>query len=155
AAEYGAVVRVLDAQGEVLLTEVANLHGMGHNALYAGNQDGQDFLMNFYLEDRGTFGTYRYEVYRLAQDGSILQTAGSGFSWDYDEMLGEDALLYNDEVFCEWAKELQEYMEASQLLMSTLEWELETDPAVRPYRYNYDSLTRGHTGEELKGRTDR
>ncbi|MDE5747925.1 MAG: hypothetical protein K2I21_10160, partial [Acetatifactor sp.] len=65
---------------------------------------------------------------------------------------GENALLYNDQVFREWAEQLQSYMEASQLLMSTLEWELETDPTVRPYRYNYDSLTRGHVGEGLKGR---
>lgn len=149
---YGGVVRVLDARGELLLTETANLPMMGHNALYVGSLDGQNFLMNFYLEDRGTYGTYQYEVYRLTQDGGIQQTAGSRFDWDYDESLGEKALLYNDKVFREWAEELQKYMEAGQLLMSTLEWELETDPTVRPYRYNYDTLTRGHMGEGLKGR---
>lgn len=149
---YGGVVRVSDSQGKLLLTETANLPQMGHNALYAGSQDGQNFLMNFYLEDRGIYGIYRYEVYRLTEDGGIAQIAGSRFDWDYDETLGENALLYNDQVFREWAEQLQSYMEASQLLMSTLEWELETDPTVRPYRYNYDSLTRGHVGEELKGR---
>lgn len=149
---YGGVVRVSDSQGKLLLTETANLPQMGHNALYVGSQDGQNFLMNFYLEDRGTYGIYRYEVYRLTEDGGIGQIAGSRFDWDYDETLGEKALLYNDQVLCEWAEQLQSYMEASQLLMSTLEWELETDPTVRPYRYNYDSLTRGHVGEGLKGR---
>ena len=125
---------------------------MGHNALYVGNRDGQDFLMNFYLEDRGTYGVYSYEVYRMTANGEIEQIEGSEFHWDYDERLGEDALLYNDGVFRDWAQQMQGYMEASQLLMSTLEWELETDPTVRPYRYNYDSLTRGHAGEGLKGR---
>ena len=149
---YGGVVWVSDSQGKLLLTETANLPQMGHNALYVGSQDGQNFLMNFYLEDRGTYGIYRYEVYRLTEDGGIEQIAGSKFDWDYDETLGENALLYNDQVFREWAEQLQSYMEASQLLMSTLEWELETDPTVRPYRYNYDSLTRGHVGEGLKGR---
>lgn len=149
---YGGVTRVLDGQGKLLLTEVANLPMLGHNALYVGNRDGQDFLMNFYLEDRGTYGVYRYEVYRLTKEGGIEQIAGSMFDWDYDEMLGENARLYNDRVFREWAQQLQDYMEAGQLLMSTLEWELETDPTVRPYRYNYDSLSRGHEGEGLKGR---
>lgn len=149
---YGGVTRVLDARGNLLLTEVANLPMMGHNALYVGNRDGQDFLMNFYLEDRGTYGVYSYEVYRMTANGEIEQIEGSEFHWDYDERLGEDALLYNDGVFRDWAQQMQGYMEASQLLMSTLEWELETDPTVRPYRYNYDSLTRGHAGEGLKGR---
>ena len=143
---------MLDAQGKLLLTETANLPRMGHNAMYVGNRDGQDFLMNFFQEDRGTYGVYQYEVYRLTEDGEIGQIAGSMFTWNYDEILGEDAQLYNDRVFREWTRQLEDYMGASQLLMNTLEWELETDPTVSPYRYNYDSLTRGHAGEGLKGR---
>ena len=152
AAMYGGVTRVLDAQGKLLLTETANLPRMGHNAMYVGIRDGQDFLMNFFQEDRGTYGVYQYEVYRLTEDGEIGQIAGSMFTWNYDEILGEDAQLYNDRVFREWMRQLEDYMGASQLLMNTLEWELETDPTVSPYRYNYDSLTRGHAGEGLKGR---
>lgn len=149
---YGGVVRILSGEGELLMTETADPPSPGRNSLYVGQQNGQSFLMNFYLEDRGTFGDYSYQVYRLTADGEIEQLYDSAFGWDYDESLGERALLYNDEVFHEWAKTLQNYMEASQLLISTLEEEVETDPEVRPYRYNYDTLTRGHTGEGLKGR---
>lgn len=149
---YGGVVRIWSAAGDLLMTETADPVSPGRNSLYVGRQDGQDFLMNFYLEDRGTFGCYLYQIYRLTADGEIQQINDSRFEWDYDESLGEKALLYNDEVFREWAEKLQAYMEASQLLLSTLEDEVETDPEVRPYRYNYDTLTRGHTGEGLKGR---
>ena len=149
---YGGVVRILSGEGELLMTETADPPSPGRNSLYLGQRDGQNFLMNFYLEDRGTFGGYYYQVYRLTADGEIDPLNDSAFNWDYDESLGEKALLYNDEVFYDWAEKLQDYMEASQLLISTLEDEVETDPEVRPYRYNYDTLTRGHTGEGLKGR---
>lgn len=149
---YGGVVRILSGEGELLMTETADPPSPGRNSLYLGQRDGQNFLMNFYLEDRGTFGGYSYQVYRLTADGEIEPLNDSAFNWDYDESLGEKALLYNDEVFHDWAENLQDYMEASQLLISTLEDEVETDPEVRPYRYNYDTLTRGHTGEGLRGR---
>lgn len=38
-------------------------------------------------------------------------------------------------VFREWAVQLQGYMEASQLLMSTLGWKLETD--LKPFAIPY------------------
>lgn len=149
---YGGMVKIFNAEGELLMTETADPSSPGRNSLYLGQQDGQSFLMNFYLEDRGGFGCYEYQVYRLTADGEIQQIDNSRFEWDYAEMRNENALLYNDGVLRGWVEKLQKYMEDGQLLLSTLEYEVETGPETNSYRYNYDALTRGNAGEGLKGR---
>ncbi|WP_310602749.1 M56 family metallopeptidase [Anaerosporobacter sp.] len=108
-----------DASGNILHTEFAHSARAGWNNVYVGSVDGMDFILNYYNEDRDTYGGYGFCVYRLDDKGEMeyLVAKGMDFGSQY---------IFNDEKFKEWEEELSYYMSNSHLVLSTQEGELKT-----------------------------
>lgn len=123
------IVLFKDASGEILYSESAHCARAGWNNIYLGESDGKAFLMTMHIEDRDTYGEYRYQVFRLGERGKIYQIAGSSFEFD------EDLISYSDEVFALWSEPLTSYLEQSHLLLSTQEGEIRTEPVSESGKY--------------------
>ncbi len=133
------IVLFKDASGELLYTQDAHVARVGWNNIYLGERDGTAFLMNVYVEDRWDFGGYGYWVYRLGEDGSIRQIAGSRF--DFELSGNGNAEIYDDDLFREWSGGMTAWLEDCHLLLSTQECEVRTDKVSDADRYNYDTLS--------------
>lgn len=136
------IVRIQNAAGETLCTISAHISRAGWNNIYMGNfgrRDGSVFIMTVHIEDRGDYGEYDYEVFRLSEEGEIHQIAGSSFTFDDGRIPYDDALLR------EWTENLGEYLETGELLLSTQDGVLRTeaDPEEEADRYRYETLRRG------------
>lgn len=70
-------VLIRDAAGTLLHSEFAHESRAGWNNIYLGELDGTSYLMTLHIEDREEYGSYSYQVYRLAADGTVRQIAGS------------------------------------------------------------------------------
>ncbi len=127
-------VFVKNADGETLHSEFAHAARAGWNNVYLGSIEGTDYLMTVHIEDRDDFGGYNYEVFRVDENGEILQIAGSHFEWG-------GAYTYDDELFRQWAEGLEYYLENSQLILSTQEGEVHTEAKPEEV-YNYETLRR-------------
>ncbi len=129
------IVLFKSADGEELYAETAHTARAGWNTIYLGNLDGTDFIMTLQMEDRDDYGGYSYQVFRLGEDGQILQIAGSSFSFEGD-------LLYDDDIFREWADGMSAYLQESVLLLSSQDGELRTGQESEAEKYNYETLRR-------------
>lgn len=89
------IVLFKNADGEVFYAETAHTSRAGWNNIYLGSMDGTDFIMTLYIEDRDVYGAYSYQVFRLGEDGQILQLAGSSFRFGSE-------YLYDDDIFHAW-----------------------------------------------------
>jgi hypothetical protein len=114
-------VQVKNDQGQLLYSEGAHCARAGWNNIYLGEKDGTAYLMTLHIEDRDTYGIYGYQVFRLGENGQVLQIAGSDFEFDADR------LIYDDALFHEWADTMTGYLESCQLLLSSQEGELRTE----------------------------
>ena len=132
------IVLFKNASGELLYTQDAHIARAGWNNIYLGERDGTAFLMNVYVEDRWDFGGYGYWVYRLGEDGSIRQIAGSRF--DFELSGNGNAEIYDDDLFREWSGGMTAWLEDCHLLLSTQEGEVRTDKVSDADRYHYDTL---------------
>lgn len=135
------IVLVQNAAGETLYAVSAHISRAGWNNIYLGNfgrRDGSVFIMTVHVEDRGDYGEYDYYVFRLSENGEIRQIAGSSFTFDDGRIPYDDALLR------EWTENLGAYMETCELLLSTQDGVLRTEPeAEEAERYSYETLRRG------------
>lgn len=122
-----------DAEGNVLYTEFAHMARAGWNNVYIGEVDGNTFIMTAVFEDRGNFGGFLYEVFRLSEDGDIRQIAGSSFSWD-------EFHEYNEELFTVWGENFDYYMENSYLVLSSQDGEVRTERVCEADKYNTETL---------------
>lgn len=131
------IVLVSGADRQLLYSMSAHSARAGWNNIYLGEQNGEHFLMILHIEDREDYGEYGYWVFRLGmQTEEIQQIAGSTFTWD------ERSLLYDDELFGEWADCLESYLADCTLLLSTQEGVLRTEEANEIDIYNYETLKR-------------
>ncbi|MCM1049878.1 MAG: M56 family metallopeptidase [Clostridiales bacterium] len=124
-----------NAQGRLLCSLFAHRARAGWNNIYLGERGGVEFIMTVHIENRDNFGNYSYHVFRLAEDGGIKMIAGSSFDWD------DDRIPYDDELFREWAEDMNGYLADSRLLLSTQEGELNTEHVSEADKYNYETLT--------------
>ncbi len=122
-----------NAEGELLCALSAHIARAGWNNIYVGERDGVGFIMTMHIEDRDDFGIYSYHVFRLGGNGDKKLIAGSSFNWGRD-------IIYDDELFHEWADEMSRYLENSRLMLSTQEGELNTEHVSEAYKYNYMTL---------------
>ncbi|MCC8163181.1 MAG: M56 family metallopeptidase [Lachnospiraceae bacterium] len=129
------IVLFKNADGEVLYAETAHTSRAGWNNIYLGSMDGMDFIMTLYIEDRDVYGAYSYQVFRLGEDGQILQLAGSSFRFGSE-------YLYDDDIFRAWADDMSAYLEESVLLLSSQDGELRTEQVSEADKYNYETLRR-------------
>jgi hypothetical protein len=129
-------VQVKNDRGELLYSEGAHCARAGWNNIYLGEKDGTAYLMTLHIEDRDTYGSYGYQVFRIGENGQVLQIAGSDFEFDADR------ITYDDSLFHEWADMMSGYLENCQLLLSTQEGELSTQQASPAELYNYETLRR-------------
>ncbi|MCD8097744.1 MAG: M56 family metallopeptidase, partial [Lachnospiraceae bacterium] len=129
------IVLFKDADGEVLYAETAHSSRAGWNNIYLGSMDGTDFIMTLYIEDREVYGAYSYQVFRLGEDGQILQIAGSSFSFGSE-------YLYDDDIFHAWADDMSAYLSGCVLLLSSQDGELRTEQVSEADKYNYETLRR-------------
>ena len=127
-------VFVKNADGKILHSEFAHIARAGWNNIYLGSIEGSDYLMTFHHEDRDDFGGYSYEVFRVDENGEIMQIAGSSFEWG-------GTYTYDDELFRQWVEGLEYYMENSRLILSSQEGEVHTK-AKSEEVYNYETLRR-------------
>lgn len=121
--------------GTLLHNEFAHTARAGWKSVYLGSSDGQSWLMTLHIEDRDTYGSYDYQVFRLDEDGKVQLLAGSSFCF------GDD-YVYDDELFWQWAKELEGYLDNSTLLLSTQDGEVRTEHVSEGDKYNYETLRR-------------
>ena len=77
--------------------------------------------MRVHIEDRDTYGSYDYQVFRLGEHGEILQIAGSSLTFD------DDRIPYDEEIAGEWMAQMNAYLDRSHLLLSTQEGEVRTE----------------------------
>lgn len=142
---YGVnLVMIKAADGRVLHTQDAHTSRAGWNNIYLGEtEDGANFLLRVYIEDRDLFGAYGYWVYRLDENGGIRQSAGTIFSFSNMEE-------YDDELFREWVSGMEYYLKNSHLLLSTQDGELRTEKVSDWDKYNYDTLNLKDRIDEIR-----
>ena len=129
------IVLFKNAKGELLHSEDAHSSRAGWNNIYVGEDQGISFIMTVHIEDRDTYGEYRYQVYRIGLHGVIQQIAGTRFEWG-------DSQVYDDALFKEWVSGMEYYLEQSKLVLSSQEGEIRTENICEIDQYNYESLKR-------------
>ena len=124
-----------NADGSLLYSElVYDNHLNSRDNVYLGEIDGTGFIMDMHIYDDALFGVdYSYHVYRLSEEGEILQIAGSSFAWG-------SSWEYQDELFKEWVEPLTYYLEHSHLILSHQVGELRTEQVSEADKYNYETL---------------
>ncbi|MDO4262034.1 MAG: M56 family metallopeptidase [Eubacteriales bacterium] len=127
------VALVRSADGMILDTEWAHTARAGWNNLYVGELDGTAYLLSVTVEDRETYGAYGYQVWRPDGAGEPRQIAGSSLSWNSD-------VLYNENVFRQWADGLAVYLENSHLILGSQEGVIRTEKVNEADRWSYESL---------------
>ena len=108
-------VLIKDIHGNLLFHEFAHVARAGWNNIFLSEDN---FLMNVRMDERDTYGEYSYEVYRVMGKDEILILAKDSFSFDF-----EREAVDSQEVM-EFFDTLYQYLERSQLLLSTQEGEL-------------------------------
>ncbi len=129
------LVLFYDRDGNLLHTEDAHQARAGWNNVYAGERDGVPYLMTMHIEDREMHGEYWYQVFRLDEAGTPRQIAGSDFVWG-------DSIVYDDDLFRQWADGLERYLADAHLLLSSQEGELRAEAVCEADRYCYETLRR-------------
>ncbi len=115
------IVLFKNEAGDILYSEGAHTARAGWNNIYLGELNGTPFLMRVHIEDRDTYGGYDYQVFRLGEQGEILQIAGSSFTFD------QDRIPYDEEIFSQWKGQMDAYLNQCQLLLSTQDGEVRTE----------------------------
>lgn len=126
-------VFIKDEEGTVLYNIFAHTARAGWKSVYLGENENGAFLMTLHVEDREDYGEYYYHVFRLGENGEMEQMAGSCFAWG-------DIYLYDDDLFREWVKEMEGYLEDSALLLSSQDGIIRTEHVSDADRYNYETL---------------
>ncbi len=108
-------VCIKDIHGNLLFHEFAHAARAGWNMVFLSEDN---FLMNVHMEDRETYGEYSYEIYRVMGKDEIQILAKDSFSFDMDRQAVDEQELIT------FMDTLVQYLEQSQLLLSTQEGEL-------------------------------
>ncbi len=130
------VVLVRDGAGDVLCSFYAYQDAAGQKSVYAGREagGGPGFLLVLTLENRGDTGMYVYRKFRPSADGgSLIQIAGSSFTWG-------PGTEYDADEFAKWCHMLGHYLDDSELLLEVRDGEVRTGPVCDSDRYCYRTL---------------
>ena len=111
-------VLVKDIHGNLLFHEFAHAARAGWNMVFLSEDN---FLMNVHIEDRDTYGEYRYEVYRVVGKDEIQILAKDSFSFNIEGQTLDEG---KKQELQEFMDTLHLYLEQSKLLLSTQECEL-------------------------------
>ena len=111
-------VLVKDIHGNLLFHEFAHAARAGWNMVFLSEDN---FLMNVHMEDRDTYGEYRYEVYRVVGKDEIQILAKDSFSFNIEGQTLDEG---KKQELQEFMDTLHLYLEQSKLLLSTQECEL-------------------------------
>lgn len=130
------IVLFKDEKGNILYAEGAHHARAGWNNIYLGEAEGIPYLMKLHIENCDTYGEYGYQVFRLGENGEILQIAGTCFQFD------DGRVPYEADAFKDWAGNLTYYLEHSHLLLSSQEGEIRTEPVSEADKYSYETLRR-------------
>lgn len=126
-------VLIRDAEGSLLHAEWAHESRAGWNNIYLGEQDGVSYLMTLHVENREEYGSYGYQVYRLAADGAVRQIAGSTLDWE------RGRYPLQGRSFPAMGRQMSAYLENSHLLLSTQDGILRTEKVNEADRYDFDA----------------
>ncbi len=121
------------AGGEVLGTEGDFAHAYP-TTYYVNKTSEGTYLLQIHLENRDSHGEYRYHVYRLGEDGSMQNIAGSSFNWS-------SGTIYDEEAFRQWLDNLNRYYKGSRFLMESRDDEIGTGEAAEEDRHTFESLS--------------
>ncbi len=134
----GGIVFVKNAEQEDLFTPMyaigANTSRAGWNNVYLGYMEDYGFIMTLHIENRLDFGEYYYYVFRLSKDGEVAPMAGSSFNFD------NRGIPYDDDLFAQWTENLGQYLEKSELILSTQDGDLRTEMVSEADKYTYETL---------------
>ncbi len=108
-------VMVKDIHGNLLFHEFAHAARAGWNTVFFSEDD---YLMNVDIDDRDAYGEYSYEVYRVLGKDEIQILAKDSFSFNFDQEAVDSKEVW------EFMDTMYQYLEKSQLLLSTQEGEL-------------------------------
>ena len=126
-------VLVKDKDGAILHNEFAHDARAGWNNIYIGKIEGKPFLLTVTIENRDTYGGYYYRAFRLGEQGEIKLIASSRFEFG-------KPIKYNKKLFRKWSSELEYYLKASTLLLSTQEGSVRTEHVSEADKYNFWTL---------------
>lgn len=126
-------VLIKDKDGAILHNEFAHDARAGWNNIYIGKIEGKPFLLTVTIEDRDTYGDYYYRAFRLGEQGEIKLIASSRFEFG-------KPIKYNKKLFRKWSSELEYYLKASTLLLSTQEGSVRTEHVSEADKYNFWTL---------------
>ena len=122
-------VLIKDADGRLIYDEFAHSCRAGWNTIYLCENK---YLMTIHLEDRYDYGNYNYNVFRLDNDGNVIDIHSDSFEWTSSS--------YDDEQFKQWADGLNNYLSKSYLLLSTQDDNLRTEQVCDKDLYCYETL---------------
>lgn len=107
-------VFVKDKNQKIIFCEFAHQARAGWNMIFYSPKE---YFMDVYMEDRDTYGEYRYVVYRIVNEGVLQILTEDVFSFDgRDEERETELVSFMNELF--------RYMDGSELLLSSQEGEI-------------------------------
>lgn len=128
---------IRDREGTLLYDEFAHAARAGWNNIYLCENR---YLLTLHIEDRGTFGEFDYQVFRLDTAGNPVVKDADTYIWE-----SEESAEGNLDTFSE---NLQQYLQESYLLLSTQEGELHTEHVSEAEKYRPDALREMVTNAE-------
>lgn len=116
------MILVKNSQGEAIYSEKIDIRasGLAKESINTGTINGKDFLMDVCMEDKVTYGSYIYHVFRLDENGGILQIAGSEFEF-YTEKKA-----FPEKAFRKWTKKIDYYFKDTRFLTGRQEGKILT-----------------------------
>lgn len=126
-------VLIKKQDGTILHSEFAHAARAGWNNIYIGKAEGKTFLLTLHIENRDTYGEYHYTVFRLSEQGEMKLIASSRFEFGKPNK-------YNKKLFQKWTSELEYYLKASTLLLSSQDGNIRTEHISEADKYNFQTL---------------
>lgn len=107
------MILVKNSQGKILYSEKTDtkMAGLMKESINTSTTGGKDFLMNVRMEDKDIYGSYEYQVFRLDENGGILQIAGSEFEFDTERR------TFPEKAFRKWTKKIDYYFKNTRFLI--------------------------------------
>lgn len=107
------MILVKNSQGKILYSENIDtgVAGLAKESINTGTTGGKDFLMDVCMEDKDTYGSYIYHLFRLDENGGILQIAGSEFEFNTEHK------AFPEKTFRKWTKKIDYYFKSTRFLI--------------------------------------
>ncbi|MCI8849837.1 MAG: hypothetical protein HFF86_11310 [Oscillibacter sp.] len=113
------ILSILDKTGEIIWQDTAGTSHAGENSLYACQIDGASYLLRYQPYMQHGICTYRYELFSLDEAGqevpfqeNSVKFSANGSKWN--------SVGLNPAEVAGFLKEVHQYLDASELLVSTV-----------------------------------